>query len=185
VNSTIELFTIEDNEIFCHQLVLLRGRVVCSNLQSSYPNDIDPSNGRFINVRGNDNVSTSWPINSFHEFKALIRLKKGSNKVLLDYNYNPKQNVNEKGNLEINLVYTENMKMEALNLGIFHAKDSKLTFDIDKESKSRGQKNDLQSAIKRLGIAAMLMQALTSDSLCSHGLERKSFRLDLDSNFGW
>ncbi len=53
---------------------------------------------------------------------------------------------------------------------------------MDRESKAKGEKNDLNSAIKRLQMAGLLCQALTSDSLNSYGLGRKSFRLDLDRN---
>ena len=53
---------------------------------------------------------------------------------------------------------------------------------MDKESKANGEKNNLASAIKRMQMAGLLWQALTSDSLNSFGLGRKSFRLDLDKN---
>jgi hypothetical protein len=53
---------------------------------------------------------------------------------------------------------------------------------MDKKSKANGEKNGLNSAIKRMQMAGLLWQALTSDSLNSYGLGRKSFRLDLDKN---
>ena len=182
VQCKIELYTIKNNEKFCHQLVLVRGRVVCPTLQPSYPNDLNPSVGRFITVRKSDGSTKNWPINSYHDFKALIRLKKGNNTITLSYNYVRAKT--EKASLSINLVYGENMQMEPLRLGMFVAKDSERKFDMDKESLANGEKNDYDSAVKRMRMAALLWQALTSDSLNSYGLPRKSFRLELDSNGG-
>jgi hypothetical protein len=67
VECKIELFTIKDNEKFCHQLVLVRGKVVCPTLQPSYPNDVNPLVGRFITVKKSDGRSKNWPINNYHE----------------------------------------------------------------------------------------------------------------------
>ena len=182
IQCKIELFTIKDNEKFCHQLVLVRGKVVCPTLQQSYPNDVNPSVGRFITVKKSDGSSKNWPINSYHEFKTLIRLKKGNNAITLNYNY--ARSKTEKATLSFNLFYGENPNVLPLRLGILVAKDSKLKFDLDKESLAAGEKNDYDSAVKRLRTAALLWQALTSDSLNSYGLGRKSFRLELDANNG-
>jgi hypothetical protein len=84
--------------------------------------------------------------------------------------------------LEINLIYGENYDLAPVNLVIFLARDSPKVFDMDRESKRTGEKNDISSAKKRLQMAGLLWQALTSDSLNSYGLGRKSFRLDLDEN---
>ena len=89
---------------------------------------------------------------------------------------------NEKSSLTINLFYGENLNLAPVSLVIFLTKDSQKVFDMDKESNANGEKNDLDSAIKRFQMAGLLWQALTSDSLNSYGLGRKSFRLDLDEN---
>ena len=175
---SIEL-AIRDNEKFCHQLVLIKGIINCSQPHANYPDHNNPSNGRFIKFTRFDGVEYNWPINSINEFKAVVRLKKGLNNFNVYYAY-----MNEEASLDINLLYEENMSMTPLGLCIFMTKDSKHVFDMDKESKATGEKNDLDSAIKRLRTAGLLWQALTSESLNYHGLGRKSFRLDLESNQG-
>jgi hypothetical protein len=181
IKCRITLFTIKNNEKFCHQLVLIRGSIVCPTLQPPYPNDVGPS-GRHVIVRKPDRTSRNWPVNSFHQFKALVRLNKGNNQIVLSYNYTKART--EVASLSVNLIYEENMSLEPLRLGIFVVKDSKLKFDMDIESLNNGEKNDYESAEKRLRMAALLWQALTSDNLHSFGLMRKSFRLELDSNGG-
>jgi len=180
VNCKITLFGMKNNETICHQLVLIRGRVECPTLQSPYPDDVDPIKGRFITVKTFNGSRQSWPINSFNEFKVLTRLKTGNNLIFLSYNY-VKTNT-ETASLNLNLFYQENMSLEPLILGIFVVKDSKLRFDMDRESLAAGEKNDYESAEKRLRMAGLLWQALTSDSLNSYGLGRKSFRLEMDTN---
>jgi hypothetical protein len=137
--------------------------------------------GRFITFTRFDNKSSNWPINSYNEFKALVELKKGSNGFSLSYNY---KNMLESGSLKINLVYGENLNIMPVYLAIFVANDSKLVFDLDSESKSNGEKNDLRSAIKRVRTIGLLWQAFISENLNSYGLGRKSFRYDLNSNGG-
>ncbi len=90
----------------------------------------------------------------------------------------------ESGSLKINLVYGENLNIMPVYLAIFVANDSKLVFDLDSESKSNGEKNDLRSAIKRVRTIGLLWQAFISENLNSYGLGRKSFRYDLNSNGG-
>ena len=178
----IKLFNIANNQIICHQLVLLRGRIDCPTLQSPYPNNVDPSKGRFINVTNIDLGKSSWPVNSYNEFKVLVRLVKGKNRIVFTYNYVKAKT--EAARFGIDLIYQENMSLEPLVIGIFVVEDSMLKFDMDRESLASGEKNDYQSAEKRLRMAGLLWQALTSDSLNSYGLGRKSFRLELDSNGG-
>jgi hypothetical protein len=173
VECKIELFTIKDNEKFCHQLVLVRGKVVCPTLQPTYPNDVNPLIGRFITVKKSDGRSKNWPINSYHEFKALIRLKKGYNAITLNYNY--VRSTSESATLSLNMFYGENMTIEPLRLSIFVANDSSLKFDMEKESLASCEKNNYDSAVKRLRTAALLWQALTSDSLNSNGFYYKNF----------
>ena len=178
------MYSVKNNETFCHRLVLIRGKVECPLIQPSYPNDIDPYNGRFITVKKTDGSSKNWPINSYHEFKVLISLAKGNNKITFYYNYKSKSKLIERASTEIDLFYFENINMEPVRLGIFIAKDSKGFFDMDRDSLSRGEKNDYDSAIKRVRMAALLWQAFTSDSLNSYDLGRKSFRFLLDPSGG-
>ena len=166
----INLFSIKDNDTFSHQLVLIRGKLVCSNPKTSYP-----SVGRYIYIKDNHDLPKNWPINSFNEFKVLVRLNNYNNSINLEYKY-----ADEKANLEHNLFYEESKCLNALNLVIFLASDSTESFQI--ESNSNGEKNDLKSAIKRFQTTALLWQSFTSDSISSYGLGRKTFRLDLDSN---
>ena len=174
---------LKNNETICHQYVLIRGSITCPVKQPSYPNDIDPTKGRFIRVNSDviaSNSLNSWPVSSLNEFKVTAFLKKGKNNLVLNYNYKGL----ETGTVSLTLNYVENMNLQPLNLGILLAKDSKKVFDMDTASKAKGEKNDLNSAIKRVRTAALLWQALTSDSLNSNGFGRLSFRLDLDSNNG-
>ena len=70
----IDLFSINDNEQFCHQLVLIRGQIICPTHLPSYPDSMDPVEGRFIVVENSlKKDMKKWPINSFHQFKALVR----------------------------------------------------------------------------------------------------------------
>ena len=76
VDCKINFVSIKNNETFCHQLVLIRANISCSTVLTSYPNDIDPTKGRFVKVRTPLNaVGRSWPVNSYNQFKVLIRLE--------------------------------------------------------------------------------------------------------------
>lgn len=61
VKCRIKLYQINNNEKFCHQLVLIRGEIICPTLLNSYPNDINPSVGRFITV----NQANLWHYQSY------------------------------------------------------------------------------------------------------------------------
>jgi hypothetical protein len=181
----IELLGVRNNEKLCHQLILIKGRIICSNLQPSYADSIDPLRGRFVQIKQELNKIDHWPINSLNEFKAVLRLRSGKNKLHFVYELKKEDIIIEKASLEISLTFTENKLLEPLRLGIFLANDSKQVFNMDKESADkRGERNDLESAIKRLRFAALLWQLITSESLNSHGLGKKSFRLELDSQNG-
>jgi hypothetical protein len=148
---------------------------------------VDPLIGRFIEIKNNDNTSpylAKWPVNSFSEFKLVASLKLGQNRLSFNYEYKTASGSIEKASASLAVEFKVNMNMDALNLAIIVAKDSKKTFDMDRESKALGEANDLASAVKRLQSAAKLWQALTSNSLNSWGYGRKSFRIDLDSNQG-
>ena len=180
----IEL-SIKNKETFINQLVLIRGKIKCLKTIPPYPNDIRPAHGRFITFeRINDNKTSNWPINSLNEFKAVVRLLPNLNEFLMKYSYKKNLNFIEKSSLKISFYFKDNKNLRPINLGIFVAKDSPLTFELDRESKLIGEKNDLASAIKRVGTAALLWQAFTSDSLYSHNLGRKTFRFDLDAKNG-
>ncbi len=70
----IDLFSINDNEQFCHQFVLIRGQVICPTHLAFYPDDIDLMKGRFIVVENTLKESLKmWPINSYHQFKVLVK----------------------------------------------------------------------------------------------------------------
>jgi hypothetical protein len=63
-----------NNDKFCHPLVLVRGNLSCPINLNSYPNDIDPKKGRFIKVKSAlISSGKNWPVNSFNQFKALVR----------------------------------------------------------------------------------------------------------------
>ena len=181
----IKLLSVRDNEVFNHQVVLLRGRINCKTQLSVYPNSFDSKLGRFVTVQVGDSPQNSWPVNSYNEFKAVIRLKPGfANKVGINYRYSSNNNLIESSSLVVNLKFEDNKKQRAINLAIFVAKDSPLTFDMDIESRLKGEKNDLDSAIQRIRTAGLLFQAFTSDILNSYNLSRNSFRLALNSQYG-
>lgn len=181
----IKLLSVRDNEVFNHQVVLLRGRINCKTQLSVYPNSFDSKLGRFVTVQVGDSPQNSWPVNSYNEFKAVIRLKPGfANKVGINYRYSSNNNLIESSSLVVNLKFEDNKKQRAINLAIFVAKDSPLTFDMDIESRLKGEKNDLDSAIQRIRTAGLLFQAFTSDILNSYNLSRNSFRLALNSQNG-
>ena len=152
---TIRLLSVKDNEILYHQLVLIRGQISCLNAKSTYPNNLDSKLGRFIQFKVDSAIQTSWPVNSYSEFKATLRLKNGLNRISINYLYE-----NEIANSIVNLRFEEDKFQRVINLGIFVAKDSPRTFEIDAESKSKGEKNDLDSAIKRVGTGTLLFEVL-------------------------
>lgn len=169
----IQLIDIKTKVKVCNPLNLIRGKITCNKLNPPYLNNLS----RNITAKGLD-FQQSWPINSYNEFKAIVMLKKGINKISFSYVYKA-----ENAKLDLELNYEENQDLDPLRLGIFAAKDSSFTFDMDKESKSLGDKNNLDSAIKRIQTAGLLAQALTSDNLNHHGYGRKTFRLELDKNY--
>jgi hypothetical protein len=143
---------------------------------------------RFITITNKNNRSpylTTWLVNSFNEFKVVASLKLGENRLCFDYKFKGSNFTETAPKLCIKVQYKLNMDIYPLNLAIIVAKDSKKTFDMDRESKLLGESNDLSSGVKRLQSAAKLWQAVTSNSLNSWGHGRKSFRLDLDANQGF
>ena len=101
------------------------------------------------------------------------------NRISISYIYE-----NEIANSIFNLRFEEDKFQRAINLGIFVAKGGPGTFDMDAESKSKGEKNDLDSAIKRVRTAGLLWQAFTSDIFHLNNLKRNVFKLALDLNNG-
>jgi hypothetical protein len=179
---------VADQTTFCHQWALITGTITCPFNQSTYPNNVDPKLGRFIYINNTNNTSpylTTWPVNSFNEFKIVASLKLGQNNLTFNYEYKPEFGSIEKANTNLTVRFHVNVSMDPLNLAIIVANNSNKTFDMDQESIALGESNNLTSAVKRLQTAAKLWQALTSDSLNSWGHGRKSFRLDLDNNQGF
>ena len=148
INCKIVLKDLKPNSKFINQLIIIKGHIDCSKFSNTYLNNIDNS-GRFIiidnlNIQEYSNkIDSKWPINHFHEFKAIVQLIRGNNSLKLCYKY-----LNEIAEITINVNYEEDLKIEPLHLVIFLGIDSKRIFDMDPRSKLK-EKNDLNSAIKR------------------------------------
>ncbi|CAF1393687.1 unnamed protein product [Rotaria sp. Silwood1] len=167
---TISLTNMKDNEIFNHKTVIFNGEIITNDWQNTIRN-IHVNNANSVNYA--NKIDTQWPVNIFNQFKGLIKLEKGTNKITITYDETINQGA--KCSLTINLVYEEDLTVEPVHLVMVVANDSKLVYDTEP-----GEVNNLESAKWKYRTMAWLWQAFTDDQIYKRNSNsgHRCFRLD-------
>ncbi|CAF1285396.1 unnamed protein product [Adineta steineri] len=166
----ISLTNMKDNEIFNHKTVIFNGEIITNDGQNTIRN-IHVNNANSVNYA--NKIDTQWPVNIFNQFKGLIKLERGTNKITITYD--EPLNQGAKCSLTINLVYEEDLPVEPVHLVMVVAKDSKLVYDAEP-----GEVNNLESAKWKYRTMAWLWQSFTDDQIYKRNSNsgHRCFRLD-------
>lgn len=164
------LDNISDGETVHQRCVLISGRC------TSYKDGEDFLSISTLVAYGSEAFPVqNWPV-AQGNFKAMIILSPGSNKLILHHNYNGEI----QDSIEFIVTYIPLLQFPPLHLAIMVAKDSPLLIDCP-PSKRGGFSSahaDLDGAIAKLRMTAYMWQALTAEDMRSKGLGRRSFRFD-------
>jgi hypothetical protein len=116
--------------------------------------------------------ATQWPISDGY-FKALVRLDPGPNKIRFEYSASKVPS--------FSTTMTLNMLPLAasppLHLAVLLGKDSTGEYECQGERKEH-EGNGLETALKKLRMAAYLAQAFTGEQMYRNRLGRRCFRLE-------
>ncbi|XP_076645492.1 uncharacterized protein LOC143354963 isoform X2 [Halictus rubicundus] len=148
----ISVLNLVDGESLCYSLALIRGRTTagCDS----------------ITVRNQKSQSTSeWPIVA-GEFRAVVELARGPNKLELEAAGRKKKLLLIHEPRTTRLRVTPVYVICAGHDGYFQG--------------PRGEDRSPESAATRIGLGARLLQALTAEKLREAGYERKTFQLERD-----
>lgn len=166
-------FAFHDNEIVSSPLVIVNGTTKVNRGTIQFTN----------------NANKVFPPQTFEvnegQFKAYVHVSEGvnnfevevyANGVIDPYGFgafNGKPKVSEKGHLVLNYKQLNN---KPVHLCLIVAKDSTGTYDLPAYKRQRGEQANLQTAIKRLKVAARMMQAFTQDEMRRVGFSNRSFQ---------
>lgn len=124
-----------------------------------------------------------FPINEAH-FKILVLLKAGKNVLRLEYSQRTSaaslhsQNAGTKRHVSffcVNNIPPNNSP--PLHVAILLAKDSPGTFDAPPH-KVEKEGNDLDTAVRKMRVAALLWQAFVAEQMRRHGFNQRTFRFE-------
>lgn len=163
------LDNISDGETVHQRCVLISGRC------TSYDGEDFLSISNLVAYGSEAFPVQNWPV-AQGNFKAMVILSPGSNKLILHHNYNGEV----QDSIEFIVTYIPLLQFPPLHLAIMVAKDSPLLIDCP-PSKRGGFSSahaDLDGAIAKLRMTAYMWQALTAEDMRSKGLGRRSFRFD-------
>ncbi|ROW01780.1 hypothetical protein VPNG_07803 [Cytospora leucostoma] len=121
----------------------------------------------------------SWPVHDC-QFKALVYLQSGTNRLRFDFASHKLPNSNTTNpihstQLNINVMPASNSP--PLQLAILLAKDSPGTFDAPPARVER-EGNNLDLAVRKFRMAAYLWQAYTAEQMFRNKLGRRTFRFE-------
>ncbi|KAK7437832.1 hypothetical protein CaCOL14_002329 [Colletotrichum acutatum] len=163
---------ITDNAWVYQKVLLVHGTIGDSSQHSL--------DGTVSVTRLDDNFPpTCWPACNSN-FKALVYLQPGPNKIRLDFS-SPKLPNSSSSNpihasyLTIHMLPANNAP--PLQLAIVVAKDSSETFDAVPTRIER-EGNDLETAVRKFRMAAYLWQAFTAEQMWRNKLGRRVFRFE-------
>ena len=123
--------------------------------------------------------STSWPVCD-SQFKALVYLNPGPNRLRLDFTSPKLQAANSSQPAHSSWLHVNFLPLVStppLQLVILLGKDSPTTFDAVPE-RIRREGNGLQTAIRKYRMAAYLWQAFTAEQMYRNGFGRRCFRFE-------
>ncbi|KAL8881755.1 MAG: hypothetical protein Q9198_001102, partial [Flavoplaca austrocitrina] len=115
---------------------------------------------------------TMWPVSDSH-FKALVHLTSGPNRLRFDFHNSSIPAQSSWMNINFLPVTTS----PPIHLVILLGRDSPGTFDAVPE-RVRREGNDLDTALRKLRMAAYLWQAFTGEQMYRNGFGRRCFRFE-------
>ena len=113
-----------------------------------------------------------WPVSDSH-FKALVHLTSGPNRLRFDFHNSSIPAQSSWMNINFLPVTTS----PPIHLAILLGRDSPGTFDAVPE-RVRREGNDLDTALRKLRMAAYLWQAFTGEQMYRNGFGRRCFRFE-------
>lgn len=149
MSENISFFNLKSNETVVSPCLTIHGK--CSKNVTGVKN---------IQVQHPQLPPLTFPVNESY-FKATILLSPGENKLT----FITDTNVSE----SITCFYTPLTQNKPIHLCLIVAKDSPLKFDSPRSQIAKEGGNDLNLAIKKLRIAARLMQAYTNEQMLRNG----------------
>lgn len=145
MSEKISLFNLKANETVVSPCLTIHGK--CGKQATAVKN---------IQVQHPQLPPLTFPVNESY-FKATILLSPGENKLT----FITDTNVSE----SITCFYSPLTQNKPIHLCLIVAKDSPLKFDSPRSQVAKEGGNDLNLAIKKLRIAARLMQAYTNEQM--------------------
>lgn len=125
------------------------------------------SSASSVSVHANANPAITWPV-QHGEFKALVRLSPGANIV---------QFIADGKGASIVLHYQPQTNPHLVRFVYVKTADGDGTFQAPS-----GEPSSAASALKRIGLAAEMLQAFTAESVKRDGGKRRTFRLQRDGS---
>ncbi|KAL8986528.1 MAG: hypothetical protein Q9205_000043 [Flavoplaca limonia] len=159
------ILSITDNSWVNQKVLLIYGQIA------------DPSqkalDGTLTVYHHQDNFPvTMWPVSDSH-FKALVHLTSGPNRLRFDFHNSSIPAQSSWMNINFLPVTTS----PPIHLVILLGRDSPGTFDAVPE-RVRREGNDLDTALRKLRMAAYLWQAFTGEQMYRNGFGRRCFRFE-------
>ncbi|KAF2492311.1 hypothetical protein BU16DRAFT_529656 [Lophium mytilinum] len=168
--SFVKLDNIEDGETVHQRCVLISGQC------ESFTKGEDFISISTLVAYGSDAFPVqNWPA-AEGQFRALIILSPGLNKVVLKHHHNGEP----LAEVSFDVTYIPLLQFPPLHLAIMVGKDSPLLIDCPpvKRGAYSTAHADLDGAISKLRMTAYMWQALTAEDMRAKGLGRRSFRFD-------
>lgn len=166
-------FSFLDNEIVSSPLVIVSGNTKIGQGSIQFTN-----NGNRV-----------FPPQVFEinegQFKAMLHVSEGENRFEVEVfengfvdqlgfaGFNGKPQKSETGTLTLNY---KQLKNKPVHLCLILGKDSDGSYDLPSYKRQRGEQANLNTAIRRLKVAARMMQAFTQDEMRRVGFSNRSFQ---------
>lgn len=147
----VELFNLKENEFLVSPCVTVHGRCL--------------TEATCISVQHPQLPTLSFPVHEKH-FKATMVLVPGLNQ--LQWSVGNKTQ-------SVNCYYTPLTQNKPIHLCLIVAKDSPFKFDSPKSQIAKEGQPSLQLAVKKLRVAARLMQAYTNEQMLRNGFGQRCF----------
>ncbi|CAH0050653.1 unnamed protein product [Clonostachys solani] len=136
--------------------------------------------GSLTITRLDDNIpATSWPVCE-SRFKAMIYLQPGPNKLRFDFSSPKLANSTTSNPIHASYLTVHmmpNTSAPPLQLAIVLGKDSPGVFDAP-PARAEREGNGLDTAVRKLRMAAYLWQAFTAEQMYRHKMGRRAFRFE-------
>lgn len=156
MSTKIELLNLKENETVVSPCLIVRGRVTGEQAR----------NVSTIQVQHPQLPPLTFPVNAGH-FRATIIVTPGVNRLIFITNTN--------ASITTTCTYTPMLQNKPIHLCLLVAKDSPLKFDSPRSQIQKEGGNGIDLAVKKLRVAARLMQAYTNEQMVRNGFGQRTF----------